>query len=114
MISKFLEQQGYSVLTASSQDKALQIIQSQSLRGLITVSDWAITSEDGKVAGLMAAARGKIPSVTLIRKTGNYRWIDEVFDPPFHEYCTIPFGLNELLDFMRRAKMIPSNDSRNS
>lgn len=110
MISEFLVREGYPVLTASSLNDARRLIQSRSLRGLITVSDWAMTSEDGKVVGLMEAARGKIPSVTLIRKTESYRWFDEVFEPPFHEYCTIPFGLDELLNFMRRANMIPRGD----
>jgi CheY-like chemotaxis protein len=112
VVSEFLQQEGFSVLTASSREEALSIIQSQKLGGIVMVSDWAMADYESETAGLMEAVKGKIPTVTLItessRQQSGYRWFNEVFDPPLHEYCTTPFGLDELLSFMQRAGIVPS------
>ena len=64
--SKFLQQKGFTILIASSQEEALFIIQSQKLSGVVMISDWAVTNDDSNVPGLMEAVKGKFPTVTLI------------------------------------------------
>ena len=75
------------------------------------ISDWAMADYESETAGLMEAVKGKIPTVTLItessRRQSGYRWFNEVFHPPLHEYCTTPFGLDELLSFMQQAGIVP-------
>lgn len=105
-LTALLTQRGFSVIVATTQQEAVEIIENQAVRGVITVQSWGMDSEDGKTTGLIQIIKGKIPSVTLIKKSGNYRWFDEVFEPPMHEYCTVPVDLDGLLSFMRRAKMI--------
>lgn len=114
VVSEFLRQKGFNVLTASSPGEALSLIQSQKLGGIVLVSDWAMADDKDEMAGLMETVKGKIPTVTLItessRQRSGYRWFDEVFQPPFHEYCTMPCDLDALLSFMQRAGIVPSTE----
>jgi DNA-binding NtrC family response regulator len=104
-VCQFLETKGIATLPASSYDEALNIIQAQQLRGLVTISDWAIAEQEGQFVGLIELVKGKIPSVTLTRTT-RADWFDIIYDPPYHQFCTIPFALDELLGFMKRARMV--------
>ena len=101
LVSQLLEQHGCSVLMASSQDEARTILQSHDLSGAVIISDWALTSNDGETIGLMEIARDKVPTVCLITsKTWSQapeRWLEELYHPPRHEYCSVPVGTDELL-----------------
>jgi len=106
LVCCFLEQKGFSVLSVSSWDDASAAIQSRQLSGIVVVSEWAMASEDGATAGLVEIVKGNIPTVTLVRKIQDYRWFDEVYSRPLHEYCTIPFGLEELWAFMQSSGIV--------
>ncbi len=110
VVSEFLRQKGFNVLTTSSPEEALSIIQSQRLSGIVMVSDWAMANCEDETAGLMEVVKGKVPTVTLItessRQQSGYRWFAEVFQPPLHEYCTMPCDLDQLLAFMKRAGIV--------
>ena len=112
ILRAFLEAKGFTVLHAESQEEAWQIIQSQSLCGLITVSEWGMT-RDSSTTGLIKLIKGQLPSITLIRQTETNRCFDEVYAPPLHQYCTIPFGLEELYSAMQRATIVSDQQPDN-
>jgi len=101
LVSQLLEQHGYVVRTAMSEDEARTILQNFKLSAAVMVSDWALTSNDGATIGLMEVAKDKIPTVCLITsKTWSQareRWLEELYHPPRHEYCSVPVGTDELL-----------------
>jgi len=105
ILKVFLEQKGFAVLHVESPEEARLIIQTQPLCGLITVSEWGVT-RDSKTPGLIGIIKGKFPSITLIRQTESNDCFDEVYAPPLHQYCTIPFGLEELDSAMQRATIV--------
>jgi DNA-binding response OmpR family regulator len=113
-VHNFLENKGFSVLTASSREEALSLLQSQNLSGIVMSSDWEVDDDEDKIIGLIERARGRIPTVTLItqqsfRDKGNSVY-DAVYAPPRHDVCTVPFDPEELLSRMRRAGMISTVD----
>ena len=110
-VCKLLEQEGFTVLVATSRDNALALAQSRRLRAIIVTSDWAMASEDGKTVGLIETVKAKTPTVTLIQRTHHgRRCFDEVFHPPLHEYCTVPVAVEELL--ARLGQTIRAVDER--
>ena len=113
-VHKFLEREGFKVLAASSREEALSLIRSQSLSGVVVSSDWAVDDDDGKNIGLIEPIRGKIPTVTLITRQSfrdrGYSVYDAVYVPPLHQFCTVPFDLEELLLRMKRAGMSSTID----
>jgi len=113
-VHKFLEREGFTVLAAASWEDASSLIRSQNLSGVVMSSDWAVDDDDGKNMGLIEPARGKIPTVTLITRESfrdrGYNVYDTVYVPPLHQFCTVPFDLEELLLRMRRAGMISTVD----
>jgi DNA-binding NtrC family response regulator len=103
-VCKFLEQEGFTVLVATSRDNALALAQSRRLCAIVVTSDWAMASEDGKTVGLIEMVKGKTPTVTLIQKTYYGRCcFDEVFHPSLHEYCTVPVAAEQLLTRLRQV-----------
>ena len=106
-LSQLLEREGLSVKLASSTEESLSIIRSQSPSAVVMISDWAMTSDDGKTDGLMKAVIGKIPTVSLITPTtwhqARNRWFDELYHPPLHEYCSLPAGIEQLLLRLRKT-----------
>jgi len=108
-VCQSLEDRGYSVISANSQKGALDVIEQQKeLRGVIIVSDWAISNEK-EVVSLVDLLQGKIPTITIItektRLESGYRYMDEIFFPPTHEYVTEPFSVEELEGRMRITGM---------
>ncbi len=104
-VFQHLETQGYSLISANSQDEALAIVQSgRELLGVILVSDWAMPGE--KTASIIKLLQEKVPTITLItektRQESGYLYVDEVFFPPMHEYMTVPFDLDELEGRVRK------------
>ena len=60
----------------------------------------ALAGEDGK-EGLIATQSGLPPTITLLRHGDGYP--DYLYRPnEFHDSCTIPFGLDELYDRLKR------------
>jgi len=110
-VCQYLEQLGLSILTARSQDEALATIQQQKdLHGIIIVSDWAMSTQIDGTDGIIKLVQGKMPTVTIITKTSRqqsgYRYMDEVFFPPYHEYLSGPFDLEALKACMRKIGML--------
>ncbi len=99
-VQQLLQQNGYSVVAAASEDEARVILQERRLNGAIIISDWAIAHEGGK-AGLLPLAKGRIPTVCLVTertwREARERWFGELFHPPMHEYCSMPTAADELL-----------------
>jgi DNA-binding response OmpR family regulator len=105
------KQQGFSVVEARSQEEVKEIIRQQvELRGIVIVSDWAMTPQNDYTDEIIKLVQGRIPTVTIIAETtrqqSEYRYMDEVFFPPFHEYVTTPFSLDELVARMRKVGMV--------
>ena len=102
----FLEQKSVNVIEATTLEQTLEIVRSTLLNGLIVVSDWTLTDVNAKGECLIESVKDKIATVTLISTGGSYAWFERVYHPPNHEYCTIPFGLDELYSYMKRSGMV--------
>jgi DNA-binding NtrC family response regulator len=107
MLGQFLEREGFSVELTSSREEALSIIQTQTPSAIVMRSDLAMASDDGKTDGLMKAVMGKIPTVCLITPNtwlhARYRWFDELYHPPLHEYCSVPVAIEQLTVRLRKT-----------
>jgi hypothetical protein len=101
---RFLENEGYPALSAYSYENALMAIQSQQIFSVVMISEWAIQQDDGS-PGLMKFLKGKIATYSLISQTTwKYHrkdWFDELYEPPRHEYRSMPFELKPLLLFLK-------------
>jgi DNA-binding NtrC family response regulator len=95
-VQQILEQNGYSVVMATSKDEARIILSESQLNGAVIVSDWAMTHE-GSGASLIQLTKGRIPTVWMIQKSTPRQWFEELYQPPLHEFCTVPFAADELL-----------------
>jgi DNA-binding response OmpR family regulator len=113
MLQQVLERAGFSVLLADSKDEALSIIQAQSPSAVVMISDWALASGKEKADGLMESVRGKTPTVSLIsrrtRQDARDRWLDYLYRPPLHEYCSVPVGREELINRLEKALQAAAN-----
>ena len=110
-VCDYLEQHGFPVVATHSLDETLAILQKlESYRGIIIVSDWAMSVQDNNTDGIIKLIQGKIPTVTIITETSRqqsgYLYMDEVFFPPGHDYMIVPFDLDELAARMRQVGMI--------
>ena len=110
-VCEYLEHQGFSVVATHSQDETLAMLQERrDFRGVVILSEWAMADEDNSTGGVIRLIQGKIPTVTIITETSRhqsgYRYMDEVFFPPSHDYVTTPFALEELAGRMRKVGMI--------
>lgn len=110
-ICKYLELHGFPVVAAYSQAETVAMLQKrEDFRGIIIISDWAMTPQENDTQGILRLAQGKIPTVTIITETSRqqsgYRYMDEVFFPPSHDYMVTPFDLDELAARMRKVGMI--------
>ena len=110
-VCEYLEQQGIPVIATHSRDETLAMLKkSEDFRGMIIVSDWAMSTQSNDNDSIINLVKGKIPTVTLITRTSiqqsGYRYMDQVFFPPSHEYATVPFDLDELTLRMQRVGMI--------
>lgn len=108
-VVQFVTQCGYPILTALSYQEALDHVTTYALRGLITTEAWALRQDNDNYT-LFERIRGQIPTLTLIKQGGN-PVIIQVFDPPQHQYLTVPFAEDELLGLMRRAPTIEESSS---
>ena len=107
-VCEHLKQLGFPVVATYSEEETLEVLEKQGeFRGIIIVSDWAMSTQDNDVNGIIKLIQGKIPTVTLITETSRqqsgYRYMDEVFFPPSHDYITTPFDLEELVARMRHV-----------
>jgi hypothetical protein len=110
-VCDYLKNHGFPVVATSSPDETRAMVEkSGDLRGIIIVSDWAIETQNDSNVGIIKLVQGKLPTVTLITETSmqesGYRYMDEVFFPPSHEYMTVPFDLDELAARMRKVGMV--------
>ena len=110
-VCEYLEKQGFPVVASHSQEETLAMLREQrDFRGIVIVSEWAMADEDDSTEGVIRLIQGKIPTVTIITETSRqqsrYRYIDEVFFPPSHDYMTTPFPLDELAARMRKVGMV--------
>lgn len=105
-LSQLVEKAGFSTIKAYSYADALEIVQSQDLMAVVMTSDWAINQDDGSV-GLIKHLKGKTPTYSLITKTTYQthfeRWMDELFEPPRHEYQHMPADVDAVIGFLKNA-----------
>ena len=110
-VSEYLENQGFPVVATHSQEETLAMLRKQKdFRGVVIISDWAMADRDDSSGGIIRLIQGKIPTVTIITETSRqqsgYRYMDEVFFPPSHDYVTTPFSLDELEGRMRKVGIV--------
>jgi hypothetical protein len=103
-IVQTITQNGYPIITAASYQETLDYVRLRTLRGLIMTNEWALQRYDENHT-LFEHVRGRIPTLTLIKHGGN-PIIIQVFDPPKHQYLTVPVAADEVIGLMRRAGMI--------
>ena len=110
-VCEHLKQHGFPVIATHSQEETLAMASKpEDLRGMIIVSDWAMSTENNENSNIIKLVKGKIPTVTLITETSRqqsgYRYMEEIFFPPSHDYATVPFDLDELTVRMQHVGMI--------
>jgi hypothetical protein len=104
-IRRHLAKEGVATLEASSYDDAFRLVLSRPPQGIIIILDWLIT-DNVRSTELLNIIKNKIPTVILVRTPNDYSWLKDVYIPQFHEYCTIPVAVDELIFFMERTGMI--------
>ncbi len=106
-IRSFLEKEGYVVLAANSADKALAVVRSRRLTGALLDAEWATATVQGESCVLMKALKGRIPTIAFVKPATHSRaagqWFYEVYDPPLHEYLSVPVSIEELRAVLKRA-----------
>lgn len=98
----------YALVVATTYAEAQQLLETQPLSGVVLTSDWAMSNASDNTPGLMSVIKNVFPSVTLVKHDGGHRWFDEVFNPPLHEYCSVPFDEEELLNRVQLVGMRPA------
>lgn len=111
-VCEYLEKLGFFVMATYSKEETSEILQKQKeFQCVIIVSDWAMSTPDSETDGIIKSVQGKIPTVTIITKTSRlesgYRYMEEVFFPPNHEYLTSPFDVEEVAMRMRNMGISP-------
>lgn len=109
-VCQHFAKKGISVIATYSKSETLAIIrQKKDLRGLIIVSDWAMSDKNDTSDGIIKLVKGKIPTITIItdtsRQNSGYLYMDEVFFPPSHEYISAPLAIDELEARMQKIGM---------
>ncbi len=74
--------------------------------GVIMISDWAMDDADKNRKGVFALLKDKIPTLTIITndtfKNSGYKYMDEVYFRPMHDFVTAPFDAGSLENWMLR------------
>ena len=109
-LKEYLEEKGHLVVFAYSRNEVVSVLRrKENLRGIIIISDWAMNDNNDKFGSLIELVKGEIPSITIItkvsRESSGYRYMDEVYFPPSHEYVSAPFHLNVLDEWMKQTGM---------
>ncbi len=107
-VCDFVEQQGVSVVAASTHAEALRIARSQTLRGIITVGEWAIADNKSDLPGLIEDGDGLTPAMMLVTSEvfdRFFNWYNAHYSP-LKEYCHVPFDIEEIRLGMNRVGMI--------
>lgn len=109
----YLHAHGFSLIAAYTKEEFSKLLRQQTgLNGIVAISDWVMSEQNGNEDGIIKQLQGKIPTVTIItyesRQESGYRYMDEVFFPPKHEYVTAPFGVEELVVCMEKVGMMKS------
>jgi len=107
IVCRIVEHYGFPVLVALSHHEAVQLAANTHLSGIFVISDWVVPSADGADPGVVSLAKHRIPTITLVRKSSDYRWFEVAYERPYHEYFTIPFSVEEVIAFMRGTGMLP-------
>ena len=114
----YLHAHGFSTIAAYTKEEFTKLLRQQTgLSGIVAVSDWVMSEQNGNEDGIIKQLQGKIPTVTIItdesRQKSGYRYMDEVFFLPKHEYVTAPFSLEELAVRMEKVGMMkPGSTTR--
>lgn len=103
LVCILIERFSVPFLLAQTHASALQVINSTSLRGIILDGDWAIANGQD-LPSVFEVVQHTIPTVTMMR---NVRTLfHTVYHPPFHQFCTIPFDVEELEVRIIRSGML--------
>lgn len=107
-VAELLQGKGITTLVAHSLEEAKASVTSPGVGGIIITSDWAM-EEDKDGRNFIEAVRDKMPTVTLIlgetMRESRPVLFSRTYFPPRHEFCIVPFDLDELLGRMLRSGM---------
>ncbi len=106
LVCAIIERTSVPCLLVQSHASALYIATQTSLRGIVLDGDWALANEHENLAGIFEVVQQKIPTVTLIRSVRTLFQV--VYHPPYHQFCTFPFDVEELEVRMVRSGMLAS------
>jgi hypothetical protein len=107
-----VEHYGFPVLVALSHHEAAQLAVAAPLSGIFVISDWVVPNAEGTAPGVVSLVKHRIPTITLVRPSGNYRWVELCYERPHHEYFTIPFSVEEVVAFMHSTGMLTEEEMR--
>jgi len=90
----------YSYKVVATNQEARSILANRNVRCIVMTKAVALTGDDGKT-DLMAAQSGLPPTITLLQRGDGFP--DYLYkSDEFHDWCTMPFGLDELYDRLSR------------
>lgn len=112
VVCQIIEYYGFPVLVALSHHEAAQLAASTHLSGIFVISDWVVSNAEGTAPGIVSLVKHRIPTVTLVRPSGDYRWFDLAYERPQHEYFTIPFCVEEVVASMRATGILTEEEMR--
>jgi DNA-binding NtrC family response regulator len=107
-IIEFCNQKQYHYVIADNSNELTPIINSNNLSGVIVDNRWLQRSQENSINPFVIARERRMSTITFIAFGGNSE-ITRWFEPPFHQYITLPFSFDELQAFMRRARMVLSD-----
>src|SRR5262249_3717041 len=110
VVCQIVEHYGFPVLLALSHHEAVQLASDTHLSGIIVVSDWVVPSADGADSGVVTIVKHRIPTMTLVRRSNDFRWFESAYERPLHEYFTIPFSADEVVACMHSTGMLTQEE----
>ncbi len=105
MLTPVFQDAGLAVLAAPSYAEACAAIAAAPISGIVVAFAWAVAAAGQP--GLVALVRDRIATITLVPQIdGRYSKFDQYYQPPLHEYLTIPLDIEWLFGRMGKTGMI--------
>lgn len=110
IVCRIVEYYGFPVLVALSHHEAAHLAVAAPLSGMFVISDWVVPHAEGTAPGVVSLVKQRIPTITFVRPSGDYRWFDLSYERPHHDYFTIPFSVEEVVACMRSTGMLTEEE----
>ena len=103
--ARYFTKKDIPTIVVTSKQKFLQLLDVQKLSAFVAISDWVV--DDLESPSLIEQLKGQIPTVTIVteasKKEYSYAILDKIYFFKLHQYCTVPFDIEELIVRLSQA-----------